>query len=82
MKKWIVVLVLSLLIVGGVVLAKVPWDQLSEPKIPHSITERVDCTNCHGLSGVKPYPSWHAERKFAKTDCLKCHQLAVSAGSK
>ena len=79
MKKWIVSLILALLILGGVAVAVVPWSSFSEPPVPHSIEQRSDCTGCHALDGVKPYPSWHAKRAFDNDACLGCHKVALEA---
>ena len=62
----------------GVVLC-IPILSACEPAIKHSIEGRADCISCHGVSGVKPYPAFHAERQYGNSDCIKCHKPANNA---
>jgi hypothetical protein len=43
--------------------------------IPHPISERTDCTICHGPDGVKPAPANHAS--FTVDMCTTCHKPTV-----
>lgn len=76
MKKRLFWLILALLIVAGLVVALVSWSY-SAPQVPHSLEQRADCTGCHALNGVKPYPNWHVKRELGNDACLGCHKLAL-----
>jgi hypothetical protein len=75
MKKKLVVVLLALLVLSGLLVAFVPWSSFGPPRVPHSIIQRSDCTSCHGLSGVKPYPTWHAKSQLGNDGCLRCHKI-------
>lgn len=44
------------------------------PSIPHSVEARKECITCHGNTGIKPYPAWHAKRGYKNEDCSRCHE--------
>ncbi len=49
--------------------------------IPHDITGALyqDCTTCHGLGKMKPFPANHAS--YTITMCTSCHQPAQSGAA-
>lgn len=49
------------------------------PTIPHPIEGRANCLQCHGASGVKPFPSNHAGK--ANSSCTTCHLPGLVARS-
>jgi cytochrome b subunit of formate dehydrogenase len=58
-----------------------PSGEVGSPAvIPHPIDEPAyaDCTVCHGLGKLKPFPDNHAA--FAPGSCTACHQPAAPAG--
>lgn len=42
------------------------------PKTPHPIEGWEDCTLCHNLDGISPFPANHKDRSVEK--CLNCHK--------
>lgn len=40
--------------------------------IPHTLAGRTDCLQCHGVSGIEPYPKDHSGR--TNDACLSCHR--------
>lgn len=49
------------------------------PAIPHTIEGDTykDCTTCHGLGKIKPFPEGHAS--FSTDSCTGCHKPAADA---
>jgi hypothetical protein len=45
--------------------------------IPHPLEGRDDCSVCHSLAGVKPFPADHEGRTIET--CLSCHQAGTPA---
>ncbi len=82
MKRKLLVLIVAVLVLSGVAVAVVPWTGFGAPRVAHSVEQRANCTSCHGLSGPRPYPTWHAQRQLANTDCLRCHKPALAASTK
>ncbi|MGQ9502449.1 MAG: cytochrome c3 family protein [Anaerolineae bacterium] len=39
--------------------------------LPHPVTGMENCTACHGIEGIRPYPADHVGR--ANEICLGCH---------
>jgi hypothetical protein len=64
---------LSLILVGALSLAVIL--SACAPSIPHSVQAQKECTTCHGTTGTKPYPAWHATRGYSNNDCSSCHDL-------
>lgn len=64
---------LSIVLAGAVILAVMLIS--CAPSIPHSVDAQKDCITCHGTNGVRPYPSWHAQRGYNNDDCSSCHDL-------
>jgi len=48
----------------------------SASAIPHPVDGRLNCSLCHGIKGVQPYPVKHAGWSIGS--CMKCH-VPVSA---
>ena len=44
--------------------------------IPHPLEGRSQCSTCHGIAGLKPYPRDHIGRP--DSGCLQCHVTAAS----
>ena len=44
----------------------------SAPAIPHTLTDRANCLQCHAAGGVKPFPANHAGRTV--DTCQSCHK--------
>ena len=59
----IIVIIIVLLIGGGFLI-------FQAPKIPHKVTDGMDCKSCHatGINGapVSPHPN--------KPNCISCHK--------
>jgi hypothetical protein len=70
MKKKLLILCTVLLI--GIVLA---LSACSGPPVSHQLEGRQDCTSCHGLDQVKPYPKFHEDEGFSNEDCNNCHEF-------
>jgi hypothetical protein len=54
-----------------------PEEQPSQPRlsrIPHPLTDGMDCRQCHGLDKVLPYPEDHSE--YTQEECTDCHRLS------
>lgn len=47
------------------------------PSVPHSVQAQKECITCHGSNGIKPYPTWHANRGYKNDDCLSCHDVKI-----
>ena len=50
---------------------KAPSSGVPNP-IPHPVTNRTDCTICHGVGKVRPYPDNHTS--FKPEMCAGCHK--------
>jgi cytochrome b subunit of formate dehydrogenase len=47
---------------------------VSAPLIPHSVSDRKKCTQCHGRTGTNPMPAHHKGRPIES--CEICHKSA------
>ncbi len=77
MKKKLLLALAALLVLSVLAVALVPWSSFGPPPVSHSTVQRTDCTNCHSLAGVQPFPQGHATKHFTNADCLRCHKLAA-----
>jgi hypothetical protein len=47
--------------------------------IPHPITPDTDCSRCHGLEAVLPFPENHVD--FGQDQCTDCHAPSIPLAS-
>jgi hypothetical protein len=47
--------------------------------VPHPIYPDTDCTRCHNINGVVPFPENHVQ--FSNNECTSCHEPLLVLGA-